>query len=271
MARIIDNQTNVWGRQQGAEPQRSDLWVADFNQAINGTPGLNGGPGSPSLRSVIEKATPMTSGIAKPFIPSKFFSYYCQSVELPELRTRADEIRRDTRPYRVPWWDEPCDSLRIKFILDCYKPGSTGQSPYTSDVYQLLDVWRAVVRAGRSSMSSEYAITLDGNYRIDYAFDVKLSLLRGSTPSVMNLTAATTAANYFPGVFGQVARASVSSNLAQGLAIQNDLEISLQLILVNCWLSSFRLSELSYENTRLTLLDAVFYLEDIKQPTTAQL
>jgi hypothetical protein len=96
----------------------------------------------------------------------------------------------------------------------------------------MLDVWRMAVRAGRGPMSSEFSITLDANYRIDYAFDVRLMLMRPSSDPDPK---------------------------------SNDLEFSLQLRLVNCWLSGFKLTELTYESTKVAQLDATFYTEDIRQ------
>jgi hypothetical protein len=223
MARVIANQRNIWGRQNGAEPQRADLWVVDFSLALQG------------LSGVVVNGTPMTPGsTATPYVPPRLATYHAASVALPELKIRPEQIKRDSRPYQVPSWDDPCEAVRINFILDSFKPGGAVVSPYRSDIYQMLDVWRMVTRAGRGPMSKEFSITLDANYRIDYAFDVRLMLLRpASTPDTD----------------------------------ANDLEFSLQLRLVNCWLSTFRLSELSYDGTKVSQLEATFYTEDIRQET----
>lgn len=233
MARIIDDQVNVWGRQQGVEPQRSDLWVVDFTQALSG------------LASVAFDTNPQSTNIALPFVPPKLGTYFVSAVGLPELRVRSEVVRRDSRPYQMPSWDEPCDVVRMVFILDCFRPGKVF-NPYRSDIYQMLDVWRAVVRAGRGSMSTEFAITLDNNYRIDYAYNVGVNLMRGVVPNASLVT-------------------------TQPSASVNELDLSMQYTLVNCWLSSFKLTELNYESAKIAQIEAVFYAEDVRQapqPTT---
>lgn len=238
MARIIDDQLNIWGKQQGIEPQRSDLWVINFNQALSG------------LASVSFDATPMSSGIDMPFLPPKLASYFAQSVALPDLKVKSETVRQDSRPYPMPSWDEALEGIRIVFLLDCFKPGGSSASPYRSDIYQMLDTWRAVVRAGRGAMSNEFAIALNGNYRIDYAFDVNVLMLRGSSVPA-SLDSRTTRAN-------QTAPSTII----------NDIEFSLQLRLVNCWLSSFRTSELNYEGSKVVQIETTFYAEDILQEKT---
>lgn len=235
MARIIDNQINPWGRQQGPDLQRSDLWVIDFNQALVG------------LANAANSGDLMTSGLDTPFLPTKLATYFAKSVALPDLKVKSEPIRRDSRAYPMPSWDEPLEPVRIIFWLDSFGPGRAGVDPYRSDIYQMLNVWRAVVRAGRGSMSSEFAITLDGNYSMDYAFDVRVLLMRASSNPTVNGTATATANRTVPS------------------SIMNDLEYSLQLRMVNCWLSSFRVSELDYEGTKFVQLDTTFYAEDIRQ------
>ncbi len=227
MARVIDNQTNIWGRQQTIDSQRADLWVADFTQALSG------------LASVIIDSNVLGNNVSLPFVPPKLASYYVRVMGLPELRVRPDVVRRDSRPYQMPSWDDPCEAVRMTFLLDCFQPGKVF-NPYRSDVYQMLDVWRAVVRAGRGGMSTEYAITLDNNYRIDYAHDIGLNLLRPDVPEF-------------------------NPNVTTSDAVTNDLQYSLQLKLVNCWLAGFRLEEVSYEGSKFLHIEATFYTEDVRQ------
>jgi hypothetical protein len=219
MARIIDNQTNVWGRQTGADPQRSDLWVVDFTQALSGL--------ATALRGT--EALNIASD-PRFFIPAKLAPYYARSVALPSLNVRSEPIKRDSRPYPMPSWDEPLEPVRMVFILDCAKQGQPLAAAYRSDIYQMLEYWRMVVRAGRGPMSNEFAFTLNGSYRIDYAFNVRVSMLRSSSSP-------TTA--------------------------ENDLEFSARFDLVNCWLSSFKIGELNYEGNKMVEIDATFYAEDV--------
>lgn len=227
MARVIDTQTNPWGRQQGVDPQRSDLYVVDFTQALSG------------LASVVNDNNVIGNNVALPFVPPKLASYFVMAVNLPELRIRPEMVRRDSKPYMMPSWDEPCDAVRMTFILDCFTQGKVFD-PYRSDLYQMLESWRAVVRAGRGGMSTEFAIALDNNYRIDYAYDIGVNLLR---PDIPQVEAGTTSSDF----------------------VSNDLQFSLQLKLVNCWLSSYKLSELNYESARVLQIETVFYAEDIRQ------
>lgn len=257
MPRVIDTQTNQWGRYQGADPQRSDLWVVDFSQALKG------------IKNVLSSATQMSTGLPVPFVPPNLAYYFAYSVALPDLKVRGEAFRRDARAYQMPSWDEPCDTVRMTFLLDCHRFNAPNLSPYRSDIYQMLDTWRAVVRAGRDSMSNEYAIRLDGNYRVDYAFDVQLSLLTGAIPAV-SAVQGIAKANANPSVFGTGINgliAGINNAAAAGQAAQlnGDLIISMQFRLVNMWLASFRMSELSYEGTKLVQLDCNFYSEDIQQ------
>jgi hypothetical protein len=278
--RIVDEQTNTWGRAAGIEAQRTDLWVVDFREAIAGlretsTVAQDTNTEFPnssflmSLSDILPTATLAT--------------YFCKSVSLPELRVRPDVVRRDSRPYNMPSWDDPLDPIRISFLLDCYKAG-TVESPYQSDVYNVLDFWRALVRAGRGSMSEEYAIRLNNDYRVDYAFNVTVRLLRPGIPEVVTTSAPL---NQFtgqqPDPFGidsmfAASKAGQSSTARQGVllpapsslnfsAVQNDLQEALTLKLVNCWLGSFKVSDLSYEQGRVAQIDATFYADNLQQPT----
>lgn len=157
MARVIQNQRNPWGAQAGLggeEPQRSDLWVVD-------------------MTSVLRGITAQLS-IDLPPIPA----YFAQSISIPELRVKADAFRRDSRPYNMPTWDDPLDPVKITFILDAALPG------YASRIYNVLDRWRSLVRAGRGSMSKEAMPVLNNNYRIDFQFNITVMLLRGGQAAI---------------------------------------------------------------------------------------
>lgn len=239
MARIINDQINTWGREKGIDAQRSDLWVIDFNHVLA------------NLDSTISDATAMSTGVTAPYVPPKLSTYYAASVSLPELKVRPEQIRRDSRPYQMPSWDEPCDAVRVVFWLDCFKTGGSAVNPFQSDLYQMLETWRAAVRAGRGGMSNEYAIRLNDNYSINYAFDVRVSFLRGS--SNPQVTPASTATSF----------------RTASEAVSNDLEFSLKFRLVNCWLSSFKTTELTYESAKLLQIEAIFYVDDILQVKSA--
>jgi len=235
MARIINDQINTWGREKGVDAQRSDLWVIDFNHVLA------------NLDSTLTDTGAMSTGVTAPYVPMKLSTYYAASVSMPELKVRAEPVRRDSRPYQMPSWDDPLDAIRVVFWLDCYKTGGSAVNPFQSDLYQMLEAWRAVVRAGRGQMSSEYAITLNENYSMNYAFDVRVNFLRGS--SNPQVTPASTATSF----------------RTASEAVSNDLEYSLRFRLVNCWLSSFKTTELTYESAKLLQIESIFYAEDILQ------
>ncbi len=103
----------------------------------------------------------------------------------------------------MPGFDEPCDAVKIVFILD--SPG-----PETSSlIYRVLDQWRQVVRAGRGTMSKGNDILLDANYRIDYAFNINVFLLRG-TAGTRNITSSPNT----PGVIGPLIQTRIDNDLA---------------------------------------------------------
>ena len=93
-------------------------------------------------------------------------------------------------------------------------------------------------------------------------------LLRpASKPTVTNLSSvssASAAASRFGGLIGNLGTSLSSlTAAAASSAISNDLELSLRLCLVNCWLGSFRTTELTYEGSKLVQLEASLYAEDI--------
>lgn len=201
MARIVQ-QTNPWATQAGngggLDPQRSDLWKIDLSQVTNG------------LSRVLGRRVPA--------IPT----YFAQSVGFPEPKVRAEQFRRDSRPYNMPTFDEPLDPVKINFLLESPGPGES------SIIYRFLDQWRQVIRAGRGGMSASAPnITLDANYRIDYAFNINVFLLRGTS------------------------------------GIENDLEYSATYTLINAWLGSFKLADVSHDGTRIMTVEAQIYPEDI--------
>jgi hypothetical protein len=241
MARVIDHQLNLWGRATGIEPQRSDLWVVDFREALGG------------LRRVLLQQPSVSSEISMPYVPPVLASYFVQSVSLPEMKVRADPVRRDSRAYQTPSWDEPLEVVTMSFALDSYRVGGANASPYKSDIYQMLEVWRAVVRAGRGSVSNEYALRLDGNYRFDYAFNVSLTLMRGGVPKVI-----------LPSEPGGIYLAAMAA-IPGALTVINDLEKAMQFQLIRCWLGGFKMNDLNYDTAKVLLLTATFYADDIRQ------
>jgi len=229
MARIIEEQQNLWGRQgQPIEPQRSDLWVVDFSQVITG---LNQqiAANNYDLDKLAEKLEP----------------FYATTVTLPPLVIKAEDVRRDSRPYKMPAFDDALGEIKVVFLFD------TAIAATTSKVYKLLDTWRAFVRAGRGGMGHETSIDqLNEHFRIDYAFDINLTLLRGSSNPQVNAPnpEEPTVAPVFTTLEG----------------VSNDLERTAIYSLENAWLSSFRITDLDYSRgNELVKVEATFYADNI--------
>ena len=275
MARVINQQPNPWGAmvvEGGQEPQRSDLWVVDFSSAVAG------------ISAQLQAFTPS--------IPA----FVAQSVALPELRVRADAYRRDSRPYNMPVFDEPIDTVRIVFTMQL------GSENTSSPIYRFLDQWRAVVRAGRGAFGDEPFIWLNADYRINFAFNVNLILLKGAstrgastsvsrgpipplrpprrrTDNLFSIQQDLTTSLQMQEPESEAERraqeeaaarsaafvsAAVSQSVSSNSALENDLQYSGLYILKNAWLAGFKMSDLSYASTNtLVTLEAQFYVENI--------
>lgn len=199
------------------EPQRADLWKVDLSDVVNGLNSQNafGILGLPVVREI--------------------YPQLVQSVVLPDIKMKPEVIRRDSVPFQMPSWDEPLDAVKIVFLVD------SSDNLNQSLVLSLVQTWQAVVRAGRGDRTLLYnagVFPLDDNYQANYAFNLRISLLRGS------LT--TQAPN------------NVSSTQAW-------LEIDAEWILSAAWLASWKLSDLNYTESRLMTLEAVLYGEDLYQ------
>lgn len=281
MARVIQNQRNPWGAQAGLggeEPQRADLWVVDMSSPLRGI--------SAQLN------------VDLPPIPS----YFAQSVSLPELRVKADQFRRDSRPYNMPAFDDPPDPVKIVFMLDAAESG------VSSRIYSLLDAWRCLVRAGRGQMSKEIDINLNENYRIDFQYNIAVMLLKGgaakisqtaqrgtdalivqqamaqarqrntniftlqtdttSTSQQQSPDSQTEAERQQAQANAQASAAAAStallvSNSVQLSSVDNDLQYSGAYTLQNAWLSAFKITDLNYGTGALAMVEATFYVEDV--------
>jgi hypothetical protein len=180
----------------------------------------------------------------------------------------------------MPMQDEPLGAIAIKFYLE------TPKNPQGSAIYQLLDAWRAYVRGGRGAYTQEgFVPTLDSNWRLTYSFDVLVTLYRGcSAPQIIDYFSGVSASSY-----GHVQAAfmnevnnirdpelkkkkleslRVSAGLTDPVGIQNDLEKCGTFCFDKMWLSSFKLSELTYQQgNQVVTLDATFFAENIRDRT----
>jgi len=269
------NQTNLWGKtadSAGLEPQRNDLYFVNFNLARNG----------------VAAATDLKLAVILP--------QYVRSVSIPEIRTKAEPIRRDSVAYNMPSWDDPIDAVKITFLLD------THDQDDRSDVIQFLDAWLALTRAGRGrrgplgySAPLGY-INLNSQFRIDFRYDVSLYLLRGSEASsagfvdtgmdeefTVRLDAAYRILRKYDGLIQQGLPSPPGVSGPPPIPVQENLFYQEQLkpfpnmvihsiyTLSNAWLSAYKISDFSYAESALTTVDATFYVDSFDLSTVFHL
>lgn len=258
MPRVQDIK-NQWGVQGGPNPQRSDLWQVDLEPAING---LNR----------VDAFKPQLLVLPR-YVPS--------AIAFPELKVRPEPFRRDARSYNMPGQDEPVEAVRINFIMD--DGGSITRSTNDvsqSEVYRVLDVWRRVVRAGRGALGSEPFVILDENYSIQFRFPIYAYLCRGYSQPPISSAISTQSRFFRPNTATQNATFDVPTALAPD-AVQTrillereaafnrqqtvGLEVSSIVMLENCWLSAFRITDLNYDQARIVTIEASIYPENIYQ------
>lgn len=247
---------NQWGKAGGENPQRNDLWQVDLGQVRYG---LN--------------ANEDLSIATVPNIPR----YYHASVVLPEMKINTETIKRDSRSYNMPSWDAALEPIRMTFVVDdggkVLNSDSSEVAP--SKIYTLLDAWRSVVRAGRGAVGNEPAMTLNAEYRIEYAFPVYIYLLKGqslpwdsshsqvqSTPPGQKTFGSTFDGNGGP-VWSNALQTKQAANFTQLVTDQAGLDVSGVLCLENAWLAGFKLGELNYERTATLMLEATIYADNI--------
>jgi len=254
----------MWGVTGGENPQRTDLWQVDLTDVLDG---LNDQAGLEFL--------------LKP-IPH----YYAASVALPELRVKGEAIRRDSRAYMMPSWDEPLEPVKIIFYVDdgFNRAAVSSNDIPNSKIYRLLDSWRQVVRAGRGAVGSENEISLNADYTLAFRFPINVHLLRGydlmqATRQAGQAQALTGLSNsvqqtFGGGLLGQLlSPISVSASAAAGVlsdinSLTNFLEVASSYRLENCWLSGFRIGELTYEGSKALTLEASIYTENVLPVST---
>lgn len=240
-------QTNLWGKQSstaadiGLEPQRNDLYIVDFTNAVK------------NVAVVSKQSIP-------PIMPQ-----YVRSCTLPEIRTKTEPIRRDSLPYNMPSWDDPLDAVKIVFLMET-------SSQTTSVVVSFLDAWLALSRAGRGGRANGYYkqlgwLTLNANYSIDFRFDVNLYLLRGATPSnnfaQSNITTVSqvTPSGIAVNAAGNQLNASIGARLNPLGGASNNLVAHSTYILKNAWLAAYKMSDLNYAENGLVTVDSTFYVD----------
>lgn len=252
MDQITSNLRNPWGISGGVNPQRTDLWQVNLTDAI---------------ASINDQIHPPLQAVS---------SYFISTITLPELKVRAEPIRRDSQIYNMPSWDEPLDPVRITFIMDDGPTKKNLEALGQSQVYRFLNAWRRLVRAGRGSVGSEPSILLDDQYKIKFRFTIEAILLRGypalpvsiqsqkqssiSKPnnSTMDATFNTPVTGTPDASWGAQYRspANTKANFA-GLGITNTLWLE------NAWLAGFKIGDMTYEGAKVLTIEANFYAENI--------
>lgn len=277
MAFIVE-QKNAWGAQNGLNAQRTDLWQLDLKNARD------------NLDSQLDQ-----SGLQGPSTWLEEWSpQFAQSVSLPGLKTGVVNVRRGSRVYAMPGDEQALETTKIRMMFDS-RPAAE-----SSHIYRLFRVWRMFVRAGRGQMSIENRISLNSFYRIDYAFNIGLRFLRGSSnPSVVSPLDAGSSAGTQTSAAGlrrniaQVRGPAGGNSLTQGTKftaianaslpgvaaaastvaryattfVVNNLEESSAYTLVAAWPSSFAISELSYEGSKHVMLEIELQAADLLDDT----
>lgn len=281
MARDIStiNQTNLWGKQAdsglGYEPQRNDLYFVDFASAV--------------------KNVAAATRLQLPPMPPQ----YVRSITMPELRTKADPIRRDSIAFNMPSWDDPLDPIKIVFLLD------TNNLDDSSAVTKFLDAWLNLTRAGRGSRSQGYSalgdwLKLNSDYRVDFQFNVNLFLLRGANLNVggfvnsgsdndefRRFTAQANAAYRNlkkksglvqqgtpvpdPNPDNSFETAVTYAAADQGAAVEQDMVIHTTYVLKRAWLAAYKISDLTYTESALVTVDTTFYADTVELSEVPQI
>lgn len=267
MSRITD-QTNIWGSQGGVNAQRADLWAIDFKQVIDG---IN----SQIFDGDLDTALNALQGNVEP--------YYISSVVMPCQKVKAVEVKRDSRPYMMPSFDDSLTEIRVNFILD------TPTNAKTSKIYTFLETWRAFVRAGRGPMGNEKSVSLNNKFLVGFRFPVAIVFLRGNANPTVTLSSLASSNRRFskdevssinqqiqiqasdPEIGGGLSQEELVQNaLSQGNfdfvvnGVDNPLEDCAIFQVENMWLSSFKITDLDYsKGAEIVRIEAIFYADNI--------
>lgn len=273
--RKIKNQKNLWAARGGVDPQRNDLWVLDLSGAVKR----------------INEVAFQTTFIA-PIDDRNFTHFYAQSVSLPSIDVKAKSVMRGSTPHNTPDYDEPLGAARVTFRMD------SRQEWQGSEIYRLLDGWKALVRAGREPRGAEYVVPLSPNFRMEYAFNVSVLLLRGSSRPRIEMevdaqrdigTGVSVKPAFkpnlrdnelFPGSTSEIEAQLLKGNLARfsnlsrselpkPVMVVNDLEVSAVYAMERAWLGGFKVSDLSYEGQAgIVTIEATIYMSNLLDMAT---
>ena len=177
-----------------------------------------------------------TNELPKPTI-SGVDSYDIQQLSLPATTVNSDAFRRGSIPYVMPTFDNQLDAVRVVFMIDGGDRAVTQMNG--SYVLNFIEAWHMLVRAGRQPRGSGYWVRLTQNLTSSFRFPVTLRFLRGS-------------AYQDPATLGA-----------------DELEPGMELTLENAWVSSYKLSDLTYLSTGLLTLDVTLVCEAVTNTTNS--
>lgn len=278
MARDITtiNQVNLWGKSAnaglGLDPQRNDLFFVDFSSALAG---VVFAAGVSDITAILPQ--------------------YVRSLVLPELRTKAEPIRRDSVPVNMPSWDDPLDPVKITFLMDAH-----GQED-RSDVMLFLNTWLALTRAGRGSRFQGYSapqgyLLLDSDYQVNFQFNINLYLLSGAalaqggyadaSQDASQAQAAVLANETYRNMRAQsgliqdggapppvpsTPAATAYAPMDEGSPVEQNMVVQAVYILRNAWLGAYKISDLNYKENDLVSVESTFYVDDIQVQKASQI
>jgi hypothetical protein len=239
---------NPWA--QTLEIQRSDLWTVDFSMAVS------------ELAFSTQFGVPNRQLSAIGLI--KNHQFFAASVQFPDAVITPENTRRDSRQYNMPGWDAPMTPVRMVFFHNV--SNSVRDGIRRSEIYQLLDLWRIRVRAGRGGMSTEPEVLLDQNFRAPkFRFDITVKMASGYP-----LTDAAGNPLFIAGINNDPGLDVDNGGLGVSQEVDDtdgaSLEVSSVYSLKNAWLGSISLAEANHEGPgTIHKINTMFYVDDIKQ------
>ena len=277
MARINRaNQINLWGKAANQavtrDPQRADLWFADFSGVTAALQKRVLGNQFGEFSMLPLRQFPQTIPDLAPQL--------VKSITFPETKMRPETFRRMSIPYQMPSWDEPLDPIRVQFIADLAQSSEvTGFS-----AAKMLTWWSYVARIGRGSRKDGAASSVlvlqensAGGLEIpQYAFDFTVYMIRGMdapvfgdsialNQTVLNSTSGAAAGAWAANAAGGGAGSPPPFSAQSGFqaSISNSMTISSIVRFNRAWVAGFKMSDLSYETPGLVLFDATLYAEAV--------
>lgn len=209
---------NIWGASGGRDVQRSDLWMLDLK-------------------------IPVQELLRKNSTDYDLDDYqvFPQSVSLPEVRMKTEEIKKDNFPIAQPGYDEVIGATSVNFLIDTDKDKM-------SDILTFLDNWYQAGRQGRDP-----DVQLGVNFQpAKFKFDIYAWLFSGKIASDMLKDENLYKAYLGPTLPGTVVSMSASNNSAN----EKYFEAVQRYTLKEAWISSLKIGELSYGTSGSLLVTA---------------